>query len=181
MAELTAATAAQGPTDARVVVGTEAALHQVREADLVAFLDLDAELLAPRYRAHEQAMGLLVRAARLVGDRAGGGRLLLQTELPQHPVVQAALLADPARLVPDERVRRAELGFPPAVAMAAVSGAGAEAFVATVPRRDGLEVLGPADGRWLVRATDHILLCDALDAAVRPSARVRVEVDPLRI
>ena len=181
VAELTAATAHQGPTDARVVIGTEAALHQVREADLVAFLDLDAELLAPRYRAHEQAMGLLVRAARLVGDRTGGGRLLLQTELPQHPVVQAALLADPARLVHDERVRRAELGFPPAVAMAAVSGAGAEAFVATLPRPAGLEVLGPADGRWLVRAPDHGVLCDALDAAVRPSARVRVEVDPLRI
>ena len=40
-----------------------------RRADVVAFLDLDAELLAPRYRAAEQAMTLLVRAARLVGGR----------------------------------------------------------------------------------------------------------------
>lgn len=181
VAELTAATAEQAPPDARVVVGTEAALHQVRDADLVAFLDIDAELLAPRYRAHEEAMALLARAARLVGGRAGGGRVLAQTQLPHHAVLQAALLGDPARLVAPERARRAELGFPPAVALAAVSGAGAEAFVASLPRPLGLEVLGPADGRWLVRAPDHDVLCDALDAGVRPTERLRVEVDPLRV
>jgi primosomal protein N' (replication factor Y) len=181
VAELTAATAKLPPPDARVVVGTEAALHQVGHADVVAFLDLDAELLAPRYRADEQTMALLARAARLVGARADGGRLLVQTELPHHPVVQAALLADPGRLVNDERARRAELGFPPTVAMAAVSGAGADAFVATLPRPAGLQVVGPADGRWLVRAPDHATLCDALAGATRPAERVRVEVDPPRV
>ncbi len=49
-----------GPA-ARLVVGTEAALHQVPAADVVAFLDFDAELLAPRYRAAEQALALLAR------------------------------------------------------------------------------------------------------------------------
>jgi len=179
--ELTAATADRAATAARVVVGTEAALHQVREADVVAFLDLDAELLAPRYRADEQAMALLARAARLVGGRAGGGRLLLQTALPAHPVIQAALLADPGRLVDAELARRRELGFPPDTALAAVSGAGAESFLATLPRPDGLQVVGPADGRWLVRAPDHGTLCDALAAATRPTERLRVEVDPLRV
>ena len=57
------------PAAAGVYVGTEAVLHRVRAADVVAFLDLDVELLAPRYRAAEQAMALLVRAARLVGSR----------------------------------------------------------------------------------------------------------------
>ena len=37
--------------DARVVIGTEAVLHRVRRADVVAFLDIDQELTAPRYRA----------------------------------------------------------------------------------------------------------------------------------
>ena len=51
-----------GPPDAAgVYVGTEAVLHRVPAADVVAFLDIDAELLAPRYRAAEQAMALLVR------------------------------------------------------------------------------------------------------------------------
>ena len=65
--------------DCDVLIGTEAVLHRARHADVVAFLDLDAELLAPRYRAGEQAMALLARAARLAGGRAGGGRLLVQT------------------------------------------------------------------------------------------------------
>jgi hypothetical protein len=50
-----------------------------------------------------------------------------------------------------------------------------------VPRGSDLTVLGPVDGRWLVRATDHRTLCDALGAASRPAARVRVEVDPTRV
>ena len=55
------------PAPAGVYVGTEAVLHRVDRADTVAFLDFDREVLAPRYRAAEQAFALLVRAARLVG------------------------------------------------------------------------------------------------------------------
>ena len=55
---------------------------------LVAFLELDQELLAPRARAAEQALWLLVRAARLLGPRAAKGVLLLQTRLPEHEVVR---------------------------------------------------------------------------------------------
>ena len=64
---------------------------------LVAFLDFDQELLAPRYRAAEQALGLLARAARRVGPVTGGGRLLVQTRLPDHEVLEAARRADPTR------------------------------------------------------------------------------------
>src|SRR6185312_9104725 len=106
--------------DCDVLVGTEAVLHRAEHADVVAFLDLDAELLAPRYRAAEQAMTLLVRAARLVGGRAGGGRLLVQTFLPRHEVLQAVLHADPSRAAKVELSRRELLGLPPFAALAAV-------------------------------------------------------------
>ncbi|MCU1462781.1 MAG: priA, partial [Acidimicrobiales bacterium] len=96
-------------TGAPVLVGTEAVLHRAGRADVVAFLELDQELLAPRYRAGEQAMALLARAARLVGGRAG--RLLLQTRLPKHPVVDAALYADPSRLAAAELAGRRALRF----------------------------------------------------------------------
>ena len=43
-------------------------------ADAVAFLDFDAELLAPRLRAGEEALALLARAARLVGAEPAGRR-----------------------------------------------------------------------------------------------------------
>jgi primosomal protein N' (replication factor Y) len=166
----------------RVVVGTEAVLHRrVPVVGVVAFLDIDQELLSPRYRAHEQAMALLARAARLLGGRAHGGRLVAQTRHPKHPVLDAVLHADPGRLVARERQRRIELGFPPATAMAAVSGAGAAEFIESFGTPFGVDVLGPADNRWLLRAPDHRTLCDALAATPRPHARTRIEVDPLRI
>jgi primosomal protein N' (replication factor Y) len=169
-----------GGTGTRVVVGTEAALHRIHKADVVAFLDFDQELLAPRYRAAEEAMALLVRAARVVGPRSGGGRVLVQTRQPHHEVLQGALLAEPTRVSDAERERRQLLGYPPAKAMAVISGASAQAWVDSFVAPIGVEVLGPSDGQWIVRAATHELLCDALSAATRPGGRLRIEVDPLR-
>jgi primosomal protein N' (replication factor Y) (superfamily II helicase) len=178
--EVTAASAVPLP-DAPVYVGTEAVLHQVPEADVVVFADLDAELLAPRYRAAEQALALLARAARLVGGRPAGGRLVVQTRLPHHEVLDAVLHADPGRLVAVERGRRDALGFPPFRALASVSGPAAPAFVTALGHPAGVEVLGPADGQWLLRAADHEVLCDALAAVPRPPGRLRLSVDPPRV
>lgn len=159
------------------LIGTEAVLHRAGRADLVAFLDFDQELLAPRFLAAEQALSLLARAARLTAGREAG-RLLIQTRVPDHAAVQSALLADPARLAAAEEPVRRSAGLPPAVALAAVSGPAAEAFVGGL---DGVDRLGPDEGRWLLRAADHQTLCDRLQAATRPPGRLRVEVDPQRI
>jgi primosomal protein N' (replication factor Y) (superfamily II helicase) len=166
----------------KVVVGTEALLHQPpANVGVVAFVDMDQELLAPRYRASEQAMGLLARAARVLGPRERGGRLVVQTRNPQHPVLDAVLHADPGRMVRGELERRRELGFPPATAMAAVSGAASGEFIDRFGSPLGVEVLGPVEDRWLLRAPDHRTLCDALAETPRPAGRVRIEVDPLRV
>ncbi|WP_436796178.1 hypothetical protein [Actinospongicola halichondriae] len=172
----------QIPTDARLFVGTEAALHRIDHADVVAFLDLDQELLAARYRASEQALALLVRAARLVGGRHGGGRLLLQTRSPDHEVVQAALHGDPSLVSEAERTRRRDFRFPPEVAMAEVSGAAAPTFVESLSALDlvDVDVVGPFEGTWRISAPDHVVLCDALDRVERPSGRLRLAVDPTR-
>ena len=163
--------------DAPVLVGTEAVLHRVAGAHGVAFLDFDQELLAPRYRAGEQALGMLARAARLVGGRDGGGRIIVQTRLPDHEVLDAAIHADPSRFTVVESARRAALQLPPETAMAVVSGEAAADFVDAV---EGVEIVGPSDGRWLLRAPDHATLAHALAATPRPSGRLRVEVDPRR-
>ncbi|CAB4731367.1 unannotated protein [freshwater metagenome] len=169
---------ASAPPDA-VFLGTEAVLHRVRSASTVVFVDFDDELLAPRYRAAEEAMSLVVRAARLVGARASGGRVLLQTDLPRHEVVQAALHADPSRLVEPERERRLLLGLPPARAIAAVSGTAASSWLQPCPL--GLELSGPAQGRWLVRALTWDDLADGLQTLGPRPRGVRVEVDPHRV
>lgn len=168
------------PASAGVYVGTEAALHRVDRADTVAFLDFDREILAPRYRAAEQAMALLVRAARLVGPRSRGGRILIQTFQPHHEVVQAALHADPGRLVDGERDRRRMLGLPPYGAYAEIGGAGSDEFVASIPPDDDVVIVG-GDGEYVARADDWMTLGRTIGAGTRPpGARLRIAVDPAR-
>jgi len=169
---------------AGVYVGTEAVLHRLDRADTVVFLDIDEELLAPRFRADEQALGLLARAARLVGGRAGGGRLVAQTRLPHHEVLDAVLHADPGRLVAPAVARRTELDLPPVRALALLEGAAAGDAAAALRHAPtgGVSVSGPAEaGRYLVRAPDADTLADALAAIPRPPRGLRIEVDPARV
>jgi primosomal protein N' (replication factor Y) len=177
-------------TSGGVVIGTEAALHGASRVgfrpDVVAFLDFDQELHAPRYRAAEQALGLLVRAARLLGDRDRGGRILVQTRTPEHRVLRAAKGADPGLLVDEELALRGGLGFPPVGALAEVSGTGAGAFLepliskASTGEDNGVRVLGPRpDGRFLVRADDVDQLAEIL-GSLPATKSVRVAVDPPR-
>lgn len=163
---------------ASVFVGTEAVLHRVRAAEVVAFLDLDSELLAPRYRAWEQTLALVARAARIVGPRARGGRILLQTFVPDHEVIRSLVLAEPGRVAAVDLERRRRLGLPPFGALAEVAGTGADAFVAALR---GVDVGGGAD-RYLVRAADDESLGSALRAGPRPAhGRLRLAVDPPRV
>ncbi len=176
---------APGPAlDAPLVVGTEAALHRLSRADLVAFLDVDQHLLAPRFAAGEETLALLARAARLVGTHEGEGRLLVQTRVPDHEVLAAAQHGDPSLATGPERSVRRSLGLPPFGALAALRGPGAPAFADGLRSGGLVSVSGGssggtgAAGRWLVRADGHRVLCDALTAVPRPAERLRVEVDP---
>ena len=179
--ELTAGS--DGVSAERIMAGTEAVLWRLGSAAAVVFLDFDQELLAPRQRASEQALALLARAARLVGGRHPGGRLVIQTRQPDHPVVRAATLADPSIVATVERRRRRELGLPPFGAQAKVSGPGAEAFISALQEAApaAVSIRGPLDGQFLLRAPIHDPLLDLLASTPRPAERLRVEVDPLRV
>lgn len=169
--------AAPGPdVDAPVLVGTEAVLHRVRRAAAVVFLDFDQHLLAARFTAADDALALLARAGRLVGGRgqSGSGTVLVQTRLPDHPVLAAAVAGDPGRL--DELPLRRQLDLPPFAALATVAGEAAAAYAKVLPPAVTAADLG--DGRWLVRAPDHRTLCDALRDTPRPTGQLRVAVDP---
>jgi primosomal protein N' (replication factor Y) len=162
-----------------VFIGTSATLHQIHRADVVVFLDFDRELLAPRFQAHEQAMALLVRAARLVGPRSRKGRILIQTSLPDHDVVRAAIAGDSALLTDAETERRRTLGLPPFSALAIVEGEGVDRCAENLAGLKGLAV-SRRSGQVLIRAVDHQRLSEAwasLPIAVRTG--VRIEVDPV--
>jgi primosomal protein N' (replication factor Y) len=183
--ELTAAAAGEdGPAaalpDERVVVGTEAALHRIRTPDVIAFPDLDAQLAAPRFGAAAEVLHQLALAARRLGGRRPGARLVVQTRLPYHPVVTSALHADPTRAIRALADQARRLRLPPFAALAQLSGAGAPDLAGRLERL-GLEISGPVDGRYLVRAGDWTELANGLAAAGRGDAPVRVEVSPARI
>ena len=126
-------------------------------------------------------MALLARAARLLGPRHSGGRLVLQTRQPDHEVVRAVRRADPSIVAVAERDRRRSLGIAPYGAQVLVSGAGAAEFIGALGNPAGVRVLGPSHDRWLLQADAHEPLLDALEATPRPDSRLRIEVDPLRV
>lgn len=162
------------PPAAGIHVGTEAVLHRIRTADVVAFLEFDSEMLAPRFRAAEQALALIVRAARIAPE------VMIQTFSPDHDVIAAAAAGDPSRILAGERTRRQLLGLPPFGALALVSGSGADELVSCLP--EDVEVGGDGADRFLVRAPNWFVLGAALNAAERPSgSRIRLEIDPQRI
>jgi primosomal protein N' (replication factor Y) len=122
------------------------------------------------------------------GSSKGGGRLLLQTRLPEHEVVDAVRHGDPMAVVAADVLRRQALGFPPFGGLAEVRGAAAavDAACAAVGEA-GVTVLGPvADGSAaLLRAPSFTALCDALAGpavdAARGKGRLRIDVDPRRV
>ncbi len=190
VAEVTGASADDGgdPSGgAPVVVGTDAALRRIGNADAVVLLDLDTELLAPRLRAAEEAMALVVRAARsvrhsMLSSPAGRapGRVVLQTRQPSHPVVRAAVAGDPSVVAAAELDVRTALQMPPVTAVAHVGGPGALGYAQALAQVAGqdVEIDGPFAGIWAVRAPDVQRLCDVLASVPRPPERLRVEVDP---
>ena len=185
--------ATEGPLEANVLIGTEAVLHRAptdRPIGLVAFLEADQELLAPRYRAAEQAGTLFARAARRLGPRDPARVLLVQTRVPDHEVLRAIATADPQIAWEAEAVRRRTMGFPPFGALTRLRGE-TEPVVTVIEglRPDGsLTVLGPLEvagaQEALIRGANPESLADAL-APVLPAARalgrLRVEVDPPRV
>lgn len=166
--------------NARVVIGTEALLRSMppRAArwGSVAFLDFDQHLTALRQQAESEAMGLLIMAARLVGPRRNGGSVLIQTRLGEHRVLDAARRADPASLTSAWAAQAEDMRWPPAVAQAEVSGKGAPAYVERLGNPIGLQILGPNDDRWLIRAADNETLVSELARVERGDDRLRLAV-----
>ena len=151
--------------------GTEAALHRVDHAGLVVFLDFDQHLLAPRFGAAEEALALLARAARLVGARAGSGRVLVQTRIPgPRGAAPPPSTPTPGLLADAERPVRRQLGLPPFGALAMLRGPGRPRLrrrtCGAVPVARGV-----AAGRRPVPGPGRRprVLCDGLAAVPRPA------------
>ncbi|MFI7160691.1 primosomal protein N' [Micromonospora chalcea] len=182
------------PGGAGLVIATPGA-EPVADGGYGAVLLLDSWALLTRadLRAGEEALRRWMAAAALARPGTAGGRVVVVADGALAPV-QALLRWDSAWFAARELAERRELGFPPAVRMASVTGV-AEAVSdlldgARLP--DGAEVLGPVPAdegreRMLVRVprSRAAALAEALHAAAgQRSARkaadpVRLQVDPL--
>jgi primosomal protein N' (replication factor Y) len=107
-------------------------------------LDGWALLARPDLRVVEETLRRWLGAAALVVPHTDGGRVVVMAEAAES-AVQALVRWDPAGFAAGELASRAEVGFPPAVRMAAVEGAAAalEEVLAELP--PAVEVLGPVE------------------------------------
>ncbi|MFU8874130.1 primosomal protein N' [Micromonospora sp. SL4-19] len=184
------------PGGAGLVIATPGA-EPVADGGYGAVLLLDSWALLTRadLRAGEEALRRWLAAATLARPGAADGRVVVVADGALAPV-QALLRWDAAWFAARELAERRELGFPPAVRMASVTGpADAVAdLLAGTRLPDGAEVLGPVPAdegreRMLVRVprARAAALAEALHAAAgQRSARkaadpVRLQVDPLTL
>ncbi|MGW3784619.1 primosomal protein N' [Micromonospora chokoriensis] len=183
------------PGGAALVVATPGA-EPVAEGGYGAVLLLDSWALLTRadLRAGEEALRRWLAAAALARP-APAGRVVVVADGALAPV-QALLRWDAAWFAGRELAERRELGFPPAVRMASVTGpAEAVADLLTAARLpDDAEVLGPVPAeegreRMLVRVprARAAALAEALHSAAGARAArkaadpVRLQVDPLSL
>jgi primosomal protein N' (replication factor Y) len=175
--------------DVPIEVGSEADVAGLGTLDLAVAVDADGLILGTHFRAAEEALRVLARVAGRVGGR--GARALIQTHLPEHPVVQALRKGDPVPLLEHELAQRERFGFPPAGELLIVEARGQvpdNAEGSLVDAAAGATVLGPATRRsgalrWLLQAPDltkarynlRNLVQQWRDAGVT----VRIDVDPI--
>jgi primosomal protein N' (replication factor Y) len=116
--------AAVPPSPDRVIVGTAAAVKDFgpRRVGLVAILDPDRARFRPSLFAPEQAVATWMEAAAWAGPRGSPRRVLLHTDDPSDPAIQAVIRWDPWHFHRAERRRREEAGFPPGHPVFRVTG-----------------------------------------------------------
>ena len=194
-----------GRREIDLLVGTQiiAKGHHFPMLTLVGVVDADLGLAGGDLRAAERTYQLLHQVAGRAGRIDQPGRVILQTFMPEHPVMQALVLADRDRFLANESADRNALGMPPFGRLAAlvVSGPSEATAAATardlrraVPRAEDVSVIGPAPAplyilrgryryRLLVKARRATSVQEFVrswlrEIEIRPPVRVQIDIDP---
>lgn len=188
-----------------ILIATQAAAkgHDFPNLTLVGVVDADLGLRGGDLRAAERTFQLLTQVSGRAGRRDRPGRALVQTWIPDHPVMQALVACDREAFVEIELAERRAAGLPPFTRLAAVIASGADgmslesfcrSMAEAAPNAEGVDVFGPADAplglvrgrrrkRFLVRAertVDLAAYMQAWRARVKPpgSVRLTIDIDP---
>jgi primosomal protein N' (replication factor Y) len=142
---------ADGPTPnipANALVVSTPGIEPAVEGGYAAAVLLDAGRLLerPDLRASEDALRRWLGAAAQVRPSSAGGSVIISAD-PQAPAVQALVRIDPGSQADRELDERAELGFPPAVVLADVTGTATavNSLVRTARLPEGTQTLGPTE------------------------------------
>jgi primosomal protein N' (replication factor Y) len=202
-----AAELAQAMTERRydLLIGTQivAKGHHFPMLTLVGVVDADLGLAGGDLRAAERTYQLLHQVGGRAGRAEHKGRVLIQTWMPDQPVMKALAAGDRDRFLEAEAAARRHAGLPPFGRLAAliVSAGDAEtadftarALSRAAPQLPGVTVLGPAPAplavlrgrhrrRFLVKAGRDVRLQAILRdwlSRVRTagSARIQIDIDP---
>lgn len=188
-----------------LVLGTQlvAKGHHFPHLTLVGVVDADLALESSDPRAGERTWALLAQVAGRAGRGAKPGRALVQTYLPEHPLMQALVKSDRDAYLETEKKIREHVNLPPHGRLAALIISGSDAATTerfarmisqAAPLADGVSVLGPAPApiaivrgrhRWrlLVKANRDVNIQAFLrewlkDIRPKGSLKLNVDVDP---
>jgi primosomal protein N' (replication factor Y) (superfamily II helicase) len=191
--------------DVNLVIGTQlvAKGHHFPHLTLVGVVDADLALESSDPRAGERTWALLAQVAGRAGRGAKPGKAMVQTYVPQHPLMQALLKGDRDAYLNTEKGIRENAGLPPhgrlaALVISGLDAAETERFARYIaggaPVADGITVLGPAPApiamlrgrtRWrlLVKAKRDVNIQAFLrewlrDLKPKGSLALHIDVDP---
>jgi len=167
--------------DSDVIVATEAALTDIYHPQIAAgiALGVDALLTRPGGRAAEDAFATLWRLGTAVCRGGAKGRVVLETELGEHHVVQALTRGDAGYFNSREIELRKLAGSPPFVSMIRLQVAGEPdgKLMDALSALPGTAVLGPIEGGI---GSELLLKVSRFEDVVEPLGNI-VAMSPQRI
>lgn len=185
-----------------ILIGTQiiAKGHHFPDLTLVGVVDGDLGLSGGDLRAAERQFQLLYQVAGRAGREERPGRVMIQTHVPDHPVMQGLKAGDKERFYAEELAERYDAGLPPFGRLASLIISGRDAaevralatrLARSAPDLPGLRILGPAPApiamlrgryrqRLLAIAGSDFDLAKALKpwiGSVRPKGNLRLHID----
>ncbi len=189
--------------DVDIIVGTQmiAKGHDFPRLTLVGVMHAEQLLFLPDFRAGERTYQQIVQVAGRAGRRLSDTRVIIQTLIPEHPLIQSIAAYDYEGMLASEEKTRREAGFPPFSYMArcVFSSPDNDAvkqvihLAAAKISRPDIDILGPAPApipflrnrhRWhiLIRSADRKHVHQAIDSLLKmniPSqVHCKIDVDP---